>query len=234
MQRISTMEHGTNDLTRLRTTFALYPVTQDEEATCKAIIVQDPTAKMLLMPTHHISPDGDMMGFRYKCRDSQPGDALPIVRNMFFGHTAVEFRDDDAAIMRLMADLIENRRKMAEFMESVRRNDRPADLDCIPDNATVLTHSGIIHSTDLRSADSKPWNLELPESIGLYHAYIHGYSRDVRTHRLFIVCWGGCARAADQFCNLMIDVGRSGQPARSLIRRRSCGFAGHRSGHAAG
>ena len=86
-------------LARIRLDFALYPFTPDEEATCRAVLEQDQTAGMLLMPTHHISPDGDMMGFKYECGASQPGDALPFVSNMFFGHTAVECRNDDAAII---------------------------------------------------------------------------------------------------------------------------------------
>ena len=47
----------------------------------------------------------------------------------------------------------------------------------------------------------------MPERIGLYHAYIRGFNRDVRSHRLFIVCSGGMNKASDAFCNLVIDVG---------------------------
>jgi hypothetical protein len=192
---------------RLRRAFALYPTTQDEDATCQAILDQEPSSGMLLMPTHHISPQGDMMGFRYECAATQPGNVLPVVRNMFFGHTAVECLDDDAAVMKLISDPEANRRTMADFLAKVAADRRPAELDCIPDNASVLTAAGTMQGTDLRSVDCKPWSPEAPESIGLYHAYIRGYNRDVRTHKLFIVCSGGCPKAADQFCNLMIDVG---------------------------
>jgi hypothetical protein len=57
--------------------------------------------------------------------------------------------------------------------------------------------------------DSQHWTPEVPERIGIYHAYIRGFNRDIRTHRLFIVCSGGMARASDQFCNMVIDVGKS-------------------------
>jgi hypothetical protein len=56
--------------------------------------------------------------------------------------------------------------------------------------------------------NSQHWTPEVPERIGLYHAYIRGFNRDVRTHRLFIVCSGGMVRASDAFCNLVIDVGK--------------------------
>jgi len=42
----------------------------------------------------------------------------------------------------------------------------------------------------------------------VYHSYIRGFNRDVRTHRLFIVCSGGLSRACDEFCNLVIDIGK--------------------------
>ena len=193
---------------RLKADFALFPISSDEMATCKAILEQEKTANLTLMPTHHISANGDMMGFRYECGAYCSGDVIPVVRTMFFGHTAVECLDDDAAIMRLMSDSEGNQARMREFIGNIKALNMPADLDCIPDNATALTHTGLMQATDLRSVDSKPWKPEVPESIGLYHAYIRGYNRDVRTHKLFVVCSGGCSKAADQFCNLVIDVGR--------------------------
>jgi hypothetical protein len=194
-------------LKRLRTTYALYPISGDEETTCKAILEQETSAKLLVMPTHHISPQGDLMGFKYECLAQRTGDVLPIVRTMFFGHTAVECLDDDAAIMRLMADPTRNRERMQSFLKRLGEHCMPAELECIPDNATALTNQGLLQATDLRSVDCKPWRPEIPETIGFYHAYMRGYNRDVRTHKLFIVCSGGCFKAADEFCNLLIDVG---------------------------
>jgi hypothetical protein len=202
-----TKTEGDSTAGRLRMNYALYPITSDEATTCRAILEQERGATLLIMPTHHISPQGDMMGFRYECSAHSTGDVLPVVRTMFFGHTSVECLDDDAAIMRLMSDPEGNKQRMRTFLQRLQSNDMPADLDCIPDNATALTSTGVLQATDLRSVDCKPWRPEPPETIGFYHAYIRGYNRDVRTHKLFAVCSGGCAKASDQFCNLMIDVG---------------------------
>lgn len=193
---------------RLKSDYCLHPVTPDETATCGAILDQEASARMLLMPTHHISSQGDMMGFRYECSADRTGDALPVLRTAFAGHTATECQDDEAAIMRLLSDPEGNRRRMEEFIQSLKDAYQPAELSCIPDNATVVTGGGTVQATDLRSVDCKPWHPEVPDTIGLYHAYIRGYNRDVRSHKLFIVCSGGCAKAADQFFNLVIDVGR--------------------------
>lgn len=201
-----------NGIDTLNSSFSLHPITGDETATLTAMlnahnthIAQNHAGRVLLMPTHHISHQGDMMGFRYDCSATTTGDALPVSRTMFSGHTASECLDDDAAIMRLIADPEQNRIKMAEFLERVRANYNPPDLTCIPDNATTVSQAGIMHATDLRSVDCRAWAPELPETIGLYHSYIRGFNRDARVHRLFIVCSGGCPKASDQFCNTVID-----------------------------
>ncbi len=140
----------------LNSTYALHPVTSDESATLTTMLSSNPTGRVLLMPTHHISQQGDMMGFRYDCDAQTIGSALPVSRTMFYGRTSSECLDDDAAIMRLIADPEENRRRMTGFLEEVRANYNPPDLTCIPDNAITVTHAGVMHASDLRSVDCKP------------------------------------------------------------------------------
>lgn len=106
--------------------------------------------------------------------------------------------------MRLMGQREENLVKMREFLKDIESNCTFATLNCIPENAST----GTMQSMGLRSADSQHWTPELPDRIGIYHAYIRGYNRDVRTHKLFICCSGGLTRASDAFCNVVIDVGQ--------------------------
>ena len=97
---------------------------------------------------------------------------------------------------------------MGEFLAKVERECVAASLDCVPENASAVTQGGVVQAQGLLTVDSQHWTPEVPERIGLYHAYIRGFNRDVRTHRLFIVCSGGMARASDAFCNMVIDGGR--------------------------
>jgi hypothetical protein len=127
---------------------------------------------------------------------------------MFHGHTLVECQADEGKIMRLMSETQDNRERMLQFMSRVERECVPASLDCVPENASATTQHSTVQATGLLTVDSQHWTPELPDRIGLYHAYIRGFNRDVRTHRLFIVCSGGMNRASDAFCNLVIDVGR--------------------------
>lgn len=187
----------------------MHLLTNDERVTAQSMLAQEPSSRVLMMPTHHINEMGDMMGFRFTCNAFAPGNSLPVVRTMFHGHTLVECQGaDEALIMRLMSQPAQNRDRMREFLQRIEAECVPASLDCAPENASSLTPHGAMEATGLLTVDSKHWTPELPERIGIYHAYIRGFNRDVRTHRLFIVCSGGMARASDAFCNLVIDVGR--------------------------
>jgi hypothetical protein len=166
------------------------------------------SSSLLIMPTHHINELGDMMGFRFTCNAFAPGNMLPVVRTMFHGHTLVECQAREELIMRLMSQPVLNRERMLDFLRSVESQCVPADLECVPENASSLTQHGTIEAKGLLTVDSKHWTPELPDRIGIYHAYIRGFNRDVRTHKLFIVCSGGLVRASDAFCNLVIDVGK--------------------------
>lgn len=197
-------------MSRLGEQFAMHPLSQDERVTCESMLAQEPSSRVLMMPTHHINEHGDLMGFRYVCNAYATGNCLPVVRTMFHGHTLVECPEaGEALIMRLMSEPAENRGRMLQFLRRVEDECVPASLDCVPENASAVTQHGTIQATGLLTVDSQHWTPELPARIGIYHAYIRGFNRDVRTHRLFIVCSGGMARASDAFCNMVIDVGKS-------------------------
>jgi hypothetical protein len=194
---------------RLMEQFAMHPLTNDERITSFSMLASEPSSRLLVMPTHHINEMGDMMGFRYTCNAHVPGGCLPVVRTMFHGHSLVECQlADEALIMQLMSEPEQNQERMRSFLSGVEEACIPASLDCAPENASALTDRGTAEATGLLTVDSRGWTPELPERIGIYHAYIRGFNRDVRTHRLFIVCSGGMYRASDAFCNLVIDVGK--------------------------
>ena len=195
----------------LQEQFAVTPLSRDEQSTCTSMLQNVEDARLLLMPTHHIHPDtGDLMGFRFTCPPHAPGTALPVIRQMFHGHTLVECQADENAIHRFMLNLEENRAKMLQFMQQVEAHCTPATLDCIPDNANAAqsTGRGVVAVQGRRSVDSGSWTPELPDRIGIYHAYVRGFNRDARVHKMFFCCSGGLSKASDEFCNLVIDVGK--------------------------
>lgn len=189
------------------TRFALYPLTQDEMHTCEAIVASEGT-QITVMPTHHINDLGNFCGFRYKCHSYANANQMPISRNMFHGTTMVQCDVSEDQILSLMMTSQQNRDVMKEFLQEVSDQCIPATLDCSPINDGTLTTEGAVHAMGMSNVDSQNWTPEVPDRIGIYHAYIKGFNRDVRTHRLFLVCSGGLQKASDEFCNLIIDVGK--------------------------
>lgn len=125
------------------------------------------------------------------------------------------------------------------------QNGSDADFDCMPMNMDVLDAAeastslqGGISSSMLASSfharrmvDCKMWNPDMPEMLGLYHAYVRGYNKDIRlgwwlhvssqrineisltkvhahrrTHKLFIITSGGCCNLSDKFYNCFVDI----------------------------
>ena len=52
---------------RLMMQYAMHPLSDDERVTCESMLSQEPSSRVLVMPTHHINEFGDMMGFRFTC-----------------------------------------------------------------------------------------------------------------------------------------------------------------------
>ena len=50
---------------RLSTQFSMHQLTSDETVTCQSMLAQEPSSRVMIMPTHHINEMGDMMGFRF-------------------------------------------------------------------------------------------------------------------------------------------------------------------------
>lgn len=185
--------------------FRCRPLSGDEELTCKTLVQQHASARIVVMPTHHINSMGNMMGFRFSCSAHLPGKYLPVSRTMFHGHTLVECQVDEQEILRFMSRRDELKVLMTQFLAGIESRCEPAGLDCIPEYSSALTAGGRVESQGLMGVDSKCWTPEVPDRIGFYHAYVRGFNRDVRIHKLFIVCSGGLARAGDEFCNLFVD-----------------------------
>jgi hypothetical protein len=54
--------------------------------------------------------------------------------------------------------------------------------------------------------DDQNWSPELPEYVGIFHAYTRGFNQDTRQHKLFIITSGGCNMLSDHYFNMCMDV----------------------------
>jgi hypothetical protein len=53
---------------------------------------------------------------------------------------------------------------------------------------------------------TQDWSPEVPQFVGLFHAYTRGFNQDSRQHKLFIVTSGGCNTICDNYFNMCLDV----------------------------
>lgn len=187
-------------------THALRSLSEEELQTCKSIVNNEKSAKLYVMPTHHLTAFGDFSGFHYVCDASASGNCLPISRDMFFGHTLVECQESEETIWRLILNQQENKKLLQSFLQDLRDKNNPALLDHAPENTGYMSMYNS-HCENL-TQDSGVWAPDVPETIGIYHAMVRGFNRENREHKLYIVCSSGLEKASDEFCNLLIDVGK--------------------------
>lgn len=162
-----------------------------------------------VMPTHHIDEYGSLKGFAYQCSVGSPINNLPISRHTFHGHTACECVIDSKGIVALLSDIDTCRKKMQNFLKTLRNRslmEQVATFQCMPENAECMREGGYVSSiTSKRAVDSQPWVPEMPNLVGIYHAFVRGHNRDTRVHKLFIIVSGGCSKASDDFYNHVLD-----------------------------
>jgi len=182
--------------------YCLHGLHEDEVSTLESM------GTVLVMPTHCLNVQKQMSGFRQEVDNNDLASSLCVNRSMFFGHSLFEVKCGDDLVNEHVVRLLgqDNTGVMKELMDSFEGGRYPM-FHCIPDNADAVMDSKISYARGKRSVDSRPWDPDAPQSVGLYHAMVRGYQKDLRLHKLFIAVSGGCSKCSDAFYNLMLDVG---------------------------
>ena len=121
-------------------------------------------------------------------------------------------------IMRLQ-QMTDTKLRMKELMSGIseRAKGREATFRCVPDNMDLMSsvrmdgsavEAHVSRTSGKRNVDFADWQPELQHSVGLYQAYCSGYQKDVPAHKLFIAINCGLNKCSDEFCNLLLDVGK--------------------------
>jgi hypothetical protein len=233
---------------RILSQYALGGVSRDEMQTYETLLQSDDTGEFLIMPNHHTDDIGNIHGFRYSTKSVADISVLPMTQHMFHGTTLAECHDTARCMhpqaIRLLADVEESKSTMKQFMSWVCKQQSQTDtatFGCIPINADAVyqahvqgrdskKHGGPAYSQEHASQgrDCKQWAYDVPDFIGIYHAYVRARDSDIREHKLFLICAGGCRKACDQYNNMVKDVGGKATVEELLIcdeswwLRRAC------------
>lgn len=200
------------EVPRKNVAFQMFPLSADEHGTIDTILDADASSDIVVGPNHHFDADGTFNGFRVSYPPHTSGKGLPINRRMFFGHTIAEVSsspDVNSDFLKLVRDPKRCREQVRELMQRIDTESigNEPSLECMPHNVQELVPEGRrARVSNSLSVDSKAWKPELPDFLGVYHAFVRGYNKDVREHRVFLVCSGGCSLASDAFYNLLLDL----------------------------
>jgi len=195
--------------------FTIHQVTPDEFAILNSLVQRCPGAMLSIAPNHCLDETGCLQGFLAQYPADTLMSALPVNRQMFYGTSMYEVDThasaiksglpceddtDDTFLLQLLMSVPSLKDRLHQLLCSVDQQSlsTAADIECCPD---------YLGSCNDDCVDAKVWTPELPEFAGLYHAYVRGFHKQDRVHKLFIVVNGGCQKACDQFYNLCCDVG---------------------------
>jgi hypothetical protein len=156
---------------------------------------------------HQYLPMNRRMFFRHSMVECSPSSPLaaslpaPAAREGGAPQVLLTSCQEDRAILELLLRQNEVKDRLVSIMQRLYKgslNGMDADFDCMPMNMDVLDSAhasmelqggGVSNSSSSsmaasfharRTADCKKWNPEMPEVLGLYHAYVRGYNKDTR------------------------------------------------------
>ena len=234
---------------RVRSDYALSKITKDELQTYISLLQGDDSGEFLIMPNHHTDDIGNIHGFRYSTSGPSDIAVLPMTQQMFHGISCAECHDQSHSMhkhaIRLLSDPDGCRDKMRELMSFIQEEQKimdTASFDCIPINADADYESHVHNPKSSKQIpktaqsqqhmsegrDCKAWAYDVPSFVGIYHAYVRGKDADVREHKLFLLCGGGCRKACDQYSNMIKDIAGNATVEELLVSdeswwlRRAC------------
>eukprot|EP00961_Rhodomonas_salina_P283111 3826139-Rhodomonas_salina.1 len=203
--------------------FALYDVDDDELRTCTQITENAADgSRITLMPTHHVDKHGRLNGFRLLAANSCHTGGGPFSQEMFFGIGVCEVLAPAQDVARLISTADACRAQLLQLVEQIRADadsKGAASFKCIPQDIQGV-HRGAATTSHVlsqarRAVDNRDWAPEEPTMLGVYQGHVRNSSGE-RRHAIFIACEGGCVKAANEYYNMMLDLGEDATLAEAV------------------
>jgi len=192
---------------------------QEEIEAATNAVSQSPHTKIVVMPNHNLNLDGEMGGFLFSAHPQDSASVLPVGKRMCAGVSMYEciLREEqqpfNAQVLHVVNNLPRYRAALREYVQTLRDSEvQPASFECIPvrDRSTVDVDTETeLDINVLQPREQHVWRSELPDKVGLYHAYSACGGAAVREHKLYIVVSGCLTHAAEELHNLWQDTKHS-------------------------
>jgi hypothetical protein len=188
---------------------------QEEREAATNAVSQSPHTKIALMPNHSLNMDGELGGFMFSAHPQDSAAVLPVGRGMCRRMSMYECASGDGQqpfneqVLHVVNNLPRYRTALRDYVEALRASDvPPANFDCIParDSSTVEVETEFeLDMNVLQPREQHVWRSEVPDKVGLYHAYSACGGAPVREHKLYIMVSGCLTHAAEELHNLWQD-----------------------------
>lgn len=186
---------------RLNCDEAWQPMTTEEKDACLNMLQCSSHGNIKIMPNHHMTEEGELLGFMYSVHQTTMAKVLPISKSVIYVTSVFECINPNPCVGGFHSDalrIVNNgqrmKEKLLEFVQQLRQeqNNQPS-FSCIADSGDDLM------------PDQHAWSCVLPGKLGLYHSFGRTLNKDSREHKLYIVVSGCLTKACEEFQNLFYD-----------------------------
>lgn len=204
---------------RIDVRHCLHPLSPDE-CDIYSSLVDDARCSIVAMPTHCITLQGDVEGFRFQCSEECGSSVMPICREMYFRHSmsecinvnrcVLDSAGENVQVLSLLLSQPKALEKLVSVVQQIHHESlgREASFECMPEveegPGDGMGAGGQVMLQ--RTSDCRSWSPEMPRMAGIFHSYVKDPHTGGRIHKLFVVVSGGCTKVSDRFFNISIDI----------------------------
>lgn len=189
-----------------------HALTSDELDSCDNILNKTRHSKLSVLPNHSINRRQEMNGFFFECHANDQATVLPMPKHLFDVTAIYEVCTQNSS-GGLNVDAIKISEHLSQYSEILTgvikelksRQHEEIDFDCIQENDTQHVENESYMKRHLIDRDARVWCESIPDTVGIYHAFLRTNANESRKHKLYIVVKGNLATASQNFYNFWED-----------------------------
>ena len=195
---------------RYCTQYSVFPMTDQERGACDAALHLSQHTKIELLPNVHINEKMELSGFKFEAAGCDMANVLPIPTNLFDCHVAYEILSENSSfnsnVLHILQNMQQYKDKLAALVTELQTNTTNVpSFACMPDDNEdqALNPEELVFCKHV--CDRQVWDDQLPQKIGLYHAFARPHTKDSIDHKLFLVISGSLKFIDEEFHRLWQD-----------------------------
>jgi len=196
---------------RVNASTATFALSELERDAVEAVVAGSQQTHVRLLPNVHMNEELELAGFHFTCSASDLARVMPVPKTLFSCTAMYEVRSADdlsfnALVLRLLCEKGAGREALTAVVTRLRAAQCASapGFDCIAEEEEEGAH-GVLAFLAHHRSDGRVWAEQLPEKVGVYHAFVRKNTKDVIEHKLYIVVSGSLPFADDEMYRLWQD-----------------------------